>query len=227
MNFIDTYIRSGLYPNTVPFPFTSGSEAAGVIVQLPTDPTVLKDPEYQARNYKIGGRVVVVRQHFSSFHRVSPRGSYLLTARLNVIDFQTTARSFQEYIAHNWVNVLPVPSTVPTRSAAAIALSGFTALTFITEAYAAKSGEWVLIHAAAGGLGTVLCQFLSARGVHIIGTTSTPQKAEVAKSNGAEVIIVTSQEDTVKRVLEVTGGEGVHGIYDGVGKDTCVITIQK
>jgi NADPH2:quinone reductase len=142
-------------------------------------------------------------------------------------NFQTTPRSFQEYVAQNWVSVLPVPSTVPTRSAAAIALSGFTALTFITEAYAAKAGEWVLVHAAAGGLGTVLCQILSARGVHVIGTTSTPQKAEIAKSNGAEAIIVTTQEDTVKRVLELTGGEGVHGIYDGIGKDTCVISISK
>jgi len=60
MNFIDTYIRSGLYPKSVPFPFTSGSEAAGVIVQLPTDPAVLNDAEYQARNYKIGDHVVVV-----------------------------------------------------------------------------------------------------------------------------------------------------------------------
>ena len=107
-----------------------------------------------------------------------------------------------------------------TRSAAAIALSGFTALTFITEAYAAKPGEWVLVYAAAGGLGTILCQILSARGVHVIGTTSTPQKAQIAKSNGAEAIIVTSTEDTVKRVLELTGGEGVHGVYDGIGKDT-------
>lgn len=113
-----------------------------------------------------------------------------------------------------------------TRSAAAIALSGFTALTFITEAYAAQPGEWVLIHAVAGGLGTVLTQFLSARGVHVIGTTSTAQKAEIAKSNGAEHVIVTSQEDTVERVRQLTGGEGVHGVYDGVGKDTCVIMPQ-
>jgi len=141
--------------------------------------------------------------------------------------FQTTPRSFQEYIAQPWVNALPVPLTVSTRSAAAIALSGFTALTFVTEAYAAKAGEWVLVHAAAGGLGTVLCQILSARGVHVIGTTSTPQKAEIAKSNGAEAVIVTTQEDTIKRVLELTNGEGVHGIYDGIGKDTCVITIPK
>ena len=133
--------------------------------------------------------------------------------------------SFQEYVARNWVNVLPVPSTISTRSAAAIALSGFTALTFITEAYAAKAGEWVLVHAAAGGLGTILCQLLSNRGVHVIGTTSTPQKAEIAKSNGAKAVIVTTQEDTVKRVLELTGGEGVHGIYDGIGKDTCVKSI--
>ena len=133
--------------------------------------------------------------------------------------------SFQEYVARNWVNVLPVPSNVSTRSAAAIALSGFTALTFITEAYAPKAGEWVLVHAAAGGLGTILCQLLSTRGVHVIGTTSTPQKAEIAKSHGAKAVIVTTQEDTVKRVLELTSGEGVHGIYDGVGKDTCVISI--
>jgi NADPH:quinone reductase len=150
-----------------------------------------------------------------------------LTAALNVVVFQTAPGSFQEYIARNWVNVLPVPSTSPTRSAAAIAISGFTALTFITEAYAAKPGEWVLVHAAAGSLGTFLCQLLSAKGVHMIGTTSTPQKAEIAKANGAEVVIVTSQEDTVKRVLEVTGGEGVHGVYDGIGKDTCVITTSK
>ena len=100
-------------------------------------------------------------------------------------------------------------------------------MTFITEAYAAKAGEWVLVHAAAGGLGTVLCQILGARGVHVIGTTSTPQKAKIAKSNGAEAVIVTTQEDTVKRVLELTGGEGVHGIYDGIGKDTCVMSIPK
>ena len=67
MNFIDTYIRSGLYPSSVPFPFTSGSEAAGVIVQLPTDPAVLNDPEYQARNYKIGDHVVVVCELFCPF----------------------------------------------------------------------------------------------------------------------------------------------------------------
>jgi NADPH2:quinone reductase len=140
---------------------------------------------------------------------------------------QTTPRSFQEYVTQNWVNVLPVPLSVSTRSASAIALSGFTALTFVTEAYAAKSGEWVLVHAAAGGLGTVLCQILSARGVHIIGTTSTPQKAEIARSNGAEAVIVTTKEDTIKRVLELTSGEGVHGIYDGIGKDTCVISIPK
>ena len=226
INFIDTYIRSGLYPNSVPFPFTSGSEAAGVIVQLPADPDVLKDPEYQARNYKIGDRVVVVCQYFLFPHWFAPWRSCMLTGRLSAIVFQTVQRSFQEYVAQNWVNVLPVPPTVSTRSAAALALSGFTALTFITEAYAAKPGEWVLVHAAAGSLGTILSQLLSARGVHVIGTTSTPQKAEIAKSNGVEHVIVTSQEDTVKRVLQITGGEGVHGVYDGIGKDTWVITPQ-
>lgn len=88
------------------------------------------------------------------------------------------------------------------------------------EAYEIKKGDWVLVHAAAGGVGLLLCQMASYLGAHVIGTTSTEEKAKLAKENGAEHIINYSKESIVDKVLELTGGVGVQGIYDGVGKDT-------
>jgi NADPH:quinone reductase-like Zn-dependent oxidoreductase len=96
----------------------------------------------------------------------------------------------------------------------------FAAWTMVKEAYALKKGDWVLVHAAAGGVGLLLCQMASHLGAHVIGTTSTPEKAKLAKENGAEHIINYSKESIVDKVLELTGGNGVQGIYDGVGKDT-------
>jgi NADPH:quinone reductase len=68
--------------------------------------------------------------------------------------------------------------------------------------------------------GLLLTQIASSRGVNVIGTTSTEQKAQIAKENGAKEMIIYTKEDTVARVLEITGGEGVHAVFDGVGKDT-------
>lgn len=99
-------------------------------------------------------------------------------------------------------------------------VQGFTALTFMTEAYNVQKDDWILVHTAAGGLGLIFCQIGKARGAHIIGTTSSPEKAELAKAAGAEHVILYHEEDTVARVLEITGGQGVHAVFDGVGKDT-------
>ena len=95
----------------------------------------------------------------------------------------------------------------------------------MTEAYDVQKGDIVLVHTVAGGLGLILAQFAKYRGATVIGTTSTKEKAEIAKANGADYIILYPVEDTVKRVLEITNGEGVHAIFDGVGKDTCVSTL--
>ena len=93
----------------------------------------------------------------------------------------------------------------------------------MTEAHDVRKGETILVHTVAGGLGLLFAQLIKARGATVIGTTSTPEKAEVAKSYGADHVILYKQEDTVQRVLELTNGEGVHAIFDGVGKDTCVL----
>lgn len=90
----------------------------------------------------------------------------------------------------------------------------------MTEAYNVQPNDWVLVHTAAGGLGLIFCQIASSRGARVIGTTSTKEKAELAKANGAAHVILYPTEDTVKRVLEITSGQGVNVIYDGVGKDT-------
>jgi NADPH2:quinone reductase len=98
--------------------------------------------------------------------------------------------------------------------------SYFTALTLVRESYPLKKGDYVLVHAAAGGVGLLLCQMASHFGAHVIGTASTPEKAELAKQNGAEHVINYSKDSIVDKVLELTDGKGVQGIYDGVGKDT-------
>ncbi|KAI5998109.1 hypothetical protein EDD15DRAFT_294348 [Pisolithus albus] len=112
------------------------------------------------------------------------------------------------------------PDSIPASIAAATLIQGVTAISFMEEAYTVKEGDIILIHTIAGGLGTLMCQFAKSRGAVVIGTTSTKEKAEFAKKNGADHVILYKDEDTVARVLEITNGEGVHAIFDGVGKDT-------
>lgn len=101
---------------------------------------------------------------------------------------------------------------------------GLTALTFATEAYNIKKGDYVFVHTVAGGLGLIFTQIAKDRGAIVIGTTSTPEKAGVAKQYGADHVILYPVENVVERTLQITNGEGVHVVYDGVGKDTCVFT---
>ena len=101
-------------------------------------------------------------------------------------------------------------------------MQGLTALTFASESYAVRAGDRVLVHTVAGGLGLVFAQLIKARGATVIGTTSTPEKAALARQHGADHVILYTRENVVERVLELTGGEGVHVVYDGVGKDTYV-----
>lgn len=95
-----------------------------------------------------------------------------------------------------------------------------TAITTMTESYYVKKGDVILVHTVAGGLGLAFLAYAKSRGATVIGTTSTPEKAELAKSFGADHVILYTKENTVQRVLELTNGEGVEAVFDGVGKDT-------
>lgn len=90
----------------------------------------------------------------------------------------------------------------------------------MTESYYVNKGDIILIHTVAGGLGLLFAAYAKSRGATVIGTTSTPEKAEIAKSFGADHVILYTKENTVQRVLELTNGQGVHAVFDGVGKDT-------
>lgn len=151
---------------------------------------------------------------------------------------QAGSGGFTEFVSSPWTDVFPVPDNVSFRTAAAICTQGpypcpsfvvlnhktfvlgLTALTFVEEAYNVRPGDTILVHTVAGGLGLLITQLAKFRGATVIGTTSTAEKAEIAKANGADHVILYRSEDTAQRVLEITNGEGVHGIFDGVGKDT-------
>lgn len=128
--------------------------------------------------------------------------------------------AYAEYTSAPASTAYPIPSSLSPSIAAAAFLQGLTALTLIREAYEVKKGDWILVHAAAGGVGLWLCQLLKAVGARTIGTASTAEKIELAKENGAEFMINYKEEkDFVGKVKEITGGEGVAAVFDSTGKD--------
>jgi len=122
--------------------------------------------------------------------------------------------------------LIPLPDGVSDRTASTLMMKGMTAQYLFRQVYPLKGGETILYHAAAGGVGTVASQWARAIGVHMIGTVSTDEKAEIAKANGCEHVIVTSREDIAKRVREITDGKGVPVVYDSVGKDTLMASLD-
>ncbi len=119
--------------------------------------------------------------------------------------------------AHRLVRL---PDDVDDRVAAAVMLKGMTAQYLVRRTHPVAPGETILLHAAAGGVGLLLAQWAKSLGARVIGTVSTDAKAALARANGCDDVIVTSREDFVARVKEITGGAGVRVVYDSVGKDT-------
>jgi len=107
-----------------------------------------------------------------------------------------------------------------------ILLQALTALTFITESHEVKKGEYILVWAAAGGVGTILVQLAAQRGAHVIALASTAEKLNKAKELGAEYVINYKTEDVVERVKEITGGKGVAATFDSVGKVTFETSLE-
>ena len=116
--------------------------------------------------------------------------------------------------------VVKLPAGVNTRVAAAVMLQGLTAHYLVTSTYNLQRGDRCLVHAAAGGVGLLLCQVARHRGAWIVGTTSTPEKAKLAREAGADEVILYTQQDFVAEVKRLTGDAGVQVVYDSVGKTT-------
>ncbi|KAL8552493.1 hypothetical protein ACS0TY_001252 [Phlomoides rotata] len=115
---------------------------------------------------------------------------------------------------------IPVPPSFDPIVAASIMTKGMTARYLVRKCFKVETGHTVLIHAAAGGTGSLLCQWANALGATVIGTVSTKEKARQAKEDGCHHVILYTEEDFVSRVQEITSGKGVEVVYDSVGKDT-------
>lgn len=122
--------------------------------------------------------------------------------------------------------VVTLPDDISDQDAASMMLKGMTVEYLIHRCFPVKSGMTVLLHAAAGGVGLLACQWLRALGVHVIGTVGSDEKAELAKAHGCTHTINYSHEDVVARVREITAGAGVPVVYDSVGKATFARSID-
>ncbi len=181
LNFIDTYMRGGLYP--VQLPCGLGLEAAGTVEELGEGVETLK----------IGDRVA---------YGTGPQGAYAEAAN-----------------AHS-SRLTRLPDAISFEVGAAMMLKGMTAQYLLRQTYRVKAGDTILIHAAAGGVGLIVCQWARHLGATVIGTAGSEEKAALAKAHGADHVILYRHEDVAARVRELTGGKGVPVVYDAVGKDT-------
>ena len=182
LNFIDVYVRTGLYPNSG-LPSGIGFEGAGIIEAL--GPGV--------KDLKVGDRVA---------YGHSPLGAY---AEARVMPAKDLIR---------------IPKGISDQTAASIMLKGMTAQYLVRQVYRVGKGDTVLFHAAAGGVGLIACQWMKALGANVIGTAGSEEKMKLAKRMGCKWVIHARKEKFVERVQEITKGQGVNVVYDGVGKAT-------
>src|SRR5215213_4981601 len=187
LNFVDIYIRSGIYPSQLPSGL--GGEAAGVVEEVGSGVTDLKP----------GDRVA---------YGNAPIGAYA-EARLIPAD-----------------RLLKLPDGIDDKTAAAMMLKGLTTQYMIRQTFRVKAGDTILLHAAAGGVGLILGQWAKHLGATVIGTVGSDEKAKLAQAHGCAHTIIYTREDFVKRVDEITAGQKVPVVYDSVGKDTFLKSLE-
>ena len=181
LNFIDVYLRTGLYPLN-DFPEIIGMEGAGVVSAVGEGVTAVKE----------GDRV--------AYPMV--KGAYT-----------------QERLIPDW-KVAKLPDAISDETGAAMMLKGMTAHYLLHRTYKVQPGDPILVYAAAGGVGQILCQWGKEMGAVVIGCVGSEAKAELAKAAGAAHTINYSTENIAEKARELTGGEGVAVAYDSIGKAT-------
>ncbi|MBO0938021.1 quinone oxidoreductase [Fibrella sp. HMF5335] len=134
--------------------------------------------------------------------------------------YTTQLGAYAEYAAVPADKLIPLPDHISDQQAAAVLLQGMTAHYLAFTVYPIRPSDTVLVHAGAGGVGLLLTQIARRRGARVITTVSTADKAELSRANGADEVIIYTKTDFAEAVKALTGGQGVHAVYDGVGKDT-------
>jgi NADPH2:quinone reductase len=137
------------------------------------------------------------------------------------VAFASTPGSYAEYVVAPAETLVPFNATlVEARVAAAVMLQGMTAHYLTHSTFPLQEGQTALVHASAGGVGLLLVQLAKMRGATVIGTAGTEEKAQLAREAGADEVILYTEQDFVEETGRITDGEGVHVVYDSVGKDT-------
>ena len=183
LNYIDVYLRSGLYP-LPQLPGIIGMEGAGTVEAVGEG----------VSDVAVGDRV--------AYAAPPPPGAY------------AEARNMAAQ------HLMKLPDAISFEQGAAMMLQGMTVEYLIRRTYTVSAGETVLVHAAAGGVGLIQCQWLDHLGVTVIGTVGSEEKAALAKAHGCHHVLNYRSEDWVARVKELTDGEGVPVVYDSVCNDT-------
>jgi NADPH:quinone reductase len=191
LNFADIYMRNGSYPASISLPFTPGLEGAAVVEA-------------------VGEGVAEASDEGTSNVRPGDRVSYLALQYGAYADYQIVKANY----------LIPLPPDISFETAAAITLQGTTAHALVYQNYPVKPGVTVLVHAAAGGMGLLLVQWLKHLGACVIGTVSTEEKAQAAREAGAHHAILYTRDDFASETKRLTNGKGADYIIDGVGKST-------
>jgi NADPH2:quinone reductase len=134
--------------------------------------------------------------------------------------------SYAEYASAPAARLVKMPEGIDAQSAAAAMLQGMTAHYLVNSTYQLKSGDTALVHAAAGGVGLLLIQMAKRVGARVFGTVSTEEKAEIARSAGADEVIIYTERDFQEEVKRLTEGRGVEVVYDSVGKTTFIKSLE-
>jgi len=182
LNFIDVYMRTGLYPLPA-LPTPIGMEGAGVVDALGEG----------VEGLNVGDRVAYASR---------PPGAY---AQLRNLAAE---------------RVVKVPDAIDDKTAAAMMLQGLTAQYLLRQTYRVQAGDTILMHAAAGGVGLIVCQWAKHLGATVIGTVGSAEKAALAKAHGCDHTILYRDENVKDKVMDLTDGGGVNVVYDSIGKDT-------
>jgi len=142
------------------------------------------------------------------------------------VAFVLDAPGYAEYAIVPAPRAVHIPDNVSSQDAAALLIQGLTAHYLCYSTYPLKQGEWTLIHAASGGAGQLTVQVAKIAGAHVIGTVSTNEKATVAREAGCDEVINYTETEFVPEVKRITGGKGLPVVYDSVGKDTYLGSID-
>jgi NADPH:quinone reductase len=152
---------------------------------------------------------------------VTARGSGVTEVKVgDKVAYTGVPGAYAEYAAVPADRLVVLPAGVSTKQGAAMMLQGMTAHYLACSTYALHSGDTCLVHAAAGGVGLLLCQIAKMRGARVIGTVSTEEKAKLAREAGADEIIRYTTQDFESEVKRLTGGKGLQVVYDSVGQTT-------